>query len=158
MTDTAEVVDIKTKLQPINRACFGAAAHRYNTWDAEVNEKLTKADLTNETLWINMAPSLRAGDEIRVRAMDGSFVALLYVSFKYGNQVTTQLLWLAKVDTSKSTAPSNTDQLGDYTVKQRGQQGWCLIQVSTDDVIATNLGNKSDALKALEQHVRAINS
>jgi hypothetical protein len=146
----------KQPLQPIPRANFGAAAHRFNVWDAEVSEDLSRKDLTNDILWVNMAPSLRVGDEIRVRAADGSFIGLLYVSFKHGNQVVTHLLWLAHPEAHKGEGEFNTDQIGDYTVKQRGQEGWCLIQVSTGHVIGSKLGNKSDALKALEQHIRAL--
>lgn len=145
-------------LQPINRSQFGAASHRYNTWDATVIADLSKDDLTSERLWVNLAPQLRAGDEIRVQADDGSFVGLLYVSFKYGNQVTTHLLWLARPNVKKIEANVNTDVMGDYTVKQRGQEGWCLVQVSTGHVLKTSLGSKADALKELEQHIRALNS
>lgn len=145
-----------TKIQPINRQQYGLAAHRYNMWDAEVPASLGKDDLANEMLWVNMAPNIRTGDEIRVRADDGSFVAQLYVSFKYGNKVTTQVLWMTKVKQAEGVENLDTDRIGDFTIKQRGQQGWCLMQVSTGDVIKSNLGNKSDALRELEQHARAI--
>ena len=143
----------KNKIQPINRAEFGLAEHRYNRFDATVPAKLTNKDLQSPDLWVNLAAKVRPGNEIRACADDDSWVALLYVTYSSGNQLRAKVVYrvdLEKVDRGVETAQ------GDYDIKLRGPKKWCIIQISTGDIKKDMIPTQLEAMKEMTDLVKAL--
>lgn len=142
------------QVEPLRTSEFGLASHRFQQFDATAKPELTREDLENPTLWQHVAPRINPGDEIRVRAEDDSWVALLHVTYSAGNQIRVKLVYsqvLEKVN------PDDIEQQSSlYEVKQKGVKKWCIIQKDNGDIIEELIPTKLEALKQLDDLERAL--
>lgn len=138
----------------IRRGEFGLARHRYETHDATVDAGLKKTQLTDRRLWVNVAPSLTVGDEIRVRASDDSFVGRLYVMFVSGSDTRMKLMDYTQLE--KIDFDSLADAAGGYEVKHKGNRKYAIVNSNTGEVVQQDIPSKLDAQKALSDYLRAL--
>ena len=142
------------KIEPLRRGDCGFAHHRYQRYDATVKPGTTKEQLVDPELWVNVATPMNPGDEIRVRADDDSFTALLHVTYSVGNKVRLKLIYLAELD--EVDYDEMHESTSDYEIKMRGQMKWCIVQKSTGDVIKELIPTKLEAEKELDQLLKAL--
>lgn len=136
---------------PIKQADYMLAQHSFRSHSVTVSSKLTSENLQDPMLWVNIAPNIRFGDEIRAIADDGSFMVYLYVAAASGNHI--QVKPFIGIDTpTEELAESRSE----YFIKQRGVKKWCVIQRSTGDVILEGIDNKAKAEKELQDLQRAL--
>ena len=141
------------KAEPLNRANFGLALHRYQTYDATVNPLLTDKQLESGDLWVHVAPQMRCGDEVRVRAEDDSFVGLLHVTYAVGNTVRLKMVYRTKME---AVDHELLEKEGPYSIKQRGPKKWCIIKNDTGDIIKELIPTQVQAVKELDDYNRAL--
>jgi len=141
-------------MDALRREDFGLAQHRYQQFDATVSAQLTDAQLEDPTLWVNVAAKMNPGDEIRVRADDDSFVALLHVTYSVGTRVRVKMVYRSKLEVVDYSKEPNI--AGVYEVKQRGVKKWCLMEVATGKCIEELIPTQALAYKALEDLQRAM--
>lgn len=140
-----------TKVTPIKGKEFQTAEHRYSRFDCVVPMGVTKNDLENPGLWVNVAPRLRMFDEVRVVAEDHSFVAYLIVTFSQGTDARLKIIGGADLDGEEIDIPASK-----YEIKLRGPLKWCLMNNETGECIKDGIPKKSDAYRELEDYVAAL--
>ena len=105
---------------------------------------------------MNLADSVRPGDNLDCLADDFSFSAKLIVTHVTGRQVSVRLLYRAELD---HVNPHLKEVAGSpFIVEQRHGKKWCLIERETGHIIIDNLATQAVAYKALEDHMKALNS
>jgi hypothetical protein len=92
-------------------------------------------------------------DEIRAIAEDGSFVADLIVIYKFGNQVKVQVKQFTQLEQIDYSTESG---MGRYSVKQRGQSKWCIVDSDSGAVIEQNIATQTLALKRLTEFLSTL--
>lgn len=142
------------KLEPLRRGDFGLAGHRYQQFDATVKSDLTLKDLENPELWVNVATKVNPGDEIRVRAEDDSFVALLHVTYSVGSQIRLKLVYGTELEAVDYDAMHESSSV--YELKMRGPKKWCIIQKETGDIVKELIPTQLEAQKELADLERAL--
>lgn len=147
------MADIEKKLEPLRpQNNFGLAKARYRQFDAMVPASVTLEDLTNPTLWTNIAAQVKPGDEIRVTVEDYSFVALLHVTYASGNQLRVKVVYASKLDDVSGV--HNADEL--YEAKLKGPRKWCVVEKATGTVIQELIPTQIAALKEIDDLKRAL--
>lgn len=140
----------------IKTSDFGLAMHKMRQFTAEVPGTLSPEDLENPELWAHVAPQLRTGDEVRVLADDQSFVAYMICTHSAGSLVRMKTMHGYELEKVDHAALEN--QTGDLVIKQRGVKKWCIVQLSTGDVIKEGIPTQSKAMRELEDYQRALAS
>lgn len=142
------------KTEPLRLTEFGLAAHKYQLHNAVVPEGTTNETLQDPLFWANVRHKVRGHDEIRVVAEDGSFTALLLVSYADQFQVIAKIVW--RVDLEATNPAELSTAQSRYIVKVCGSLGWCLVDTETDTKLKTKLPSQSIAHRELEEHLRAL--
>jgi hypothetical protein len=143
-----------TKTEPLRRSEFGNAEHRFQRFDAIVPPQTTTEQLESPDLWVNVATSMRPGDEVRVRADDDSFVALLHVTYSVGTNIRLKLIYRAAMEEVDYDAMNEITS--DYEIKLRGVKKWCVIHKTTGDVIKELIATQKEALTELDDLQKAL--
>jgi hypothetical protein len=141
-------------IEPIQRGSFGLASHRFQQFDSMVRAGTTKEQLTDPALWVNVATKMNPGDEVRVRAEDDSFVALLHVTYTVGNQVRLHLL--SYHDMEAVDYDTMHKSVSKFELKMRGQQKWCIMDKESGDVIKSLIPTQLEAQQELADLERAL--
>lgn len=142
------------KIDPIRRSEFGLSAHRYQSFDVEISSKIDRTKLTDPALWVNVAPSIRVGDEIRVRTIDDSFYARLYCTYSYGSAIRLHTLYTVNLDGVDRKRLD--DENCDYEIKQRGIKKWCILNKSTGEVMEEMIPTQGDANKRMQELIKIL--
>lgn len=142
------------KIDPLRRSEFGNAEHCFQRFDAIVPAQIKREELEDPQLWVNVASMMNPGDEVRARADDDSFVALLHVTYSVGNKVRLKMVYQVELESvdydemHKSTT--------DYEIKQRGPKKWCIVQMSTGEVIKELIPTQQEAMRELNDLLVAL--
>lgn len=140
-------------MQPINLTRFGLLAHRAQVFQAETPPGLSNDELTNPELWTSVGPRCRPGDQIRCLAEDYSYEALLTVTYSAGQRMRVKLIWRQTLDEVPET---DEEENAPFFVKQRGVEKWCIIERATGEVKVKDIPTKLEAMKYLEDYLRAL--
>lgn len=146
----------KLKTEALRTSEFGLMSHKVTQFSANVPGHLTKAELEDPDLWVNVANKMIMGSEVRCLADDMSFVAYGVCTFSQGSTAKVKIISLHKLDVVDSNEQAG--QMGDYMIKMRGPKKWCLIQVSTGDVIKEGIATQTFAMKEMEDYIQALRS
>jgi len=141
-----------TKVTPIKPAEFQTAEHRYCRFDCQVPLGVTKDDLENPGLWVNIAPRLKMFDEVRVVAEDHSFVAYLIVTFSQGTDARLKITGGADLAGDEEIEIPTSK----YEIKLRGPKKWCIMNNENGDVIKEGIPKQADAYRELEDYIAAM--
>ena len=140
-------------MTPIKSAEFQTAEHRFRRFDCTVSSSIKKEDLEDPALWVNVAPKLNQGDEVRVIADDYSFIAYLLVTFSRGTDARLKIisgLDLLEEDEEPTEVESK------YDIKLKGQLKYCLINKETGENIKENIPTKAEAYRELDDYLKAL--
>jgi len=141
-----------TKVAPIKNKEFQTAEHRYCRFDCQAPLGVTKDDLENPGLWVNVAPRLKMFDEVRVVAEDHSFVAYLIVTFSQGTDARLKIVGGADLVGDEEIEI----QTSKYEIKLRGPKKWCIMNNENGDVIKEGIPKQADAYRELEDYIAAM--
>jgi Tfp pilus assembly protein PilV len=144
-----------TTIEPLRKDDgFGAAEHKYQRFSATVPHNITEKQVESPEFWVNVASHFRAGDEVRVRADDDSFIALLHVTYANGNQVRLKTVYKTAMEAVDHDA-LNQEQ-GDFKVQLMGVKKWCIRQISTAENVKENIPTQLEAMKELADYQKAL--
>ena len=141
-------------IEPLRRSEFGNAEHRFQRFDALVPAQTTTEQLETPELWVNVATMLNPGDEVRARAEDDSFVALLHVTYSVGTNIRLKLIYKAEMDEVDYDEMHKADS--DYEIKMRGVKKWCVIHIPTGEVIKELIPTQKEAVIELDDLLKAL--
>lgn len=146
---------VEKQIFPVKITDFQRAEHRYARHDCIVPNGLTKKDLENPELWVNVAPQLNKGfgfDEIRAVSMDESLVAYLIVTFSQGTDARLKVINIVELEpVGEIDAPQ-----GKYDVKLLGVKKYVLFNTITGEHIKTGIATKVEAYKELDDYLKAL--
>lgn len=144
----------KLNTEALRPSEFGLVSHMISQFNANVPGHLTKADLENPDLWVNVANKLIMGSEVRCLADDMSFVAYGICTFAQGSTAKIKIITTHKLDAVDYEAMSG--EAGDYEAKLRGPKKWCIVQKSTGDVIKEGMATQLVAMQELKDYEKAL--
>jgi hypothetical protein len=139
------------KLEPIRISDYALAEHGFRRHSVMVRAGVGKDDITNPVLYEHIARNLRFGDEVRILHEEMEWYAMVLVTYASGTDIRVLVLNFVPCDEVKVEP-----QTDDYDVRHRGPRNWCLIKISTGEVIRDNLPNKAAAMKELAEHRTAM--
>lgn len=108
-------------------------------------------DVENPALYSNIASRVPIESEIRLNAEDGSFVAWVYVSYSYGNDLRAHLIHSIQLD--DVTGESNSSN---YEAKLCGRDKWCIIDTRDGSRLKQNIATKIQCLQDIADHETAM--
>lgn len=146
----------KLKIEALRPSEFGLVSHKVTQFSADVPGGLSKTDLENPDLWVNVANKIIMGSEVRCLADDMSFVAYGICTFAQGSTVKIKIITMHKLDAVDYDEMSG--EAGDYELKLRGPKKWCIVQKSTGDVIKEDMATQLIAMKELKDYEQALRS
>jgi len=135
---------------PLRRSDVQVLGTNFIIFGAVVPNVIPKDKITDPKLWVNVAAKLMVGSEVRVTDIDSSFMARLYVTYASQHDIRVHVLEYHVFET-----PSDTDE-GDYYLKQRGQQKWCIMKKGNSDPVQTNIASKHEAERQLEEYLKTL--
>lgn len=144
------------KIDALRTGEFGLMSHKVSQFNANVSGALSKADLENPDLWVNVANKMVMGSEVRCLADDMSFVAQGICTFAQGSTAKIKIISMHKLDVVESDV--KVGEMGDYMIKMRGPKKWCLIQKTTGDIIKEGIATQTFAMKEMEDYIKALRS
>lgn len=112
---------------------------------------MTKAELINPSLWVNVASKMQMNDEIRVVDEDGSMMARLFVTYANGHDIRLRVLEHQVFETEDVKEPEE-----EYFIKQRGTHKWCLMKRDQADPIYSGIATKHEAEKQKYEYMNAL--
>lgn len=141
------------KVPNVLRTDWGVATHRRRDYDCTLPKEAVKEDLEKPGLWNHVAGQLSMWDTIRAVANDGSFVAELIVTYKFGSQAKCQITSFTELQSVNVAAASG---IGRYECKQRGQEKWCILDRKTGEVVRKGIPSQTLALKELSDFLSTL--
>lgn len=136
----------KNTIAPVRPTDFQLAEHRMRRFDTVINADL-KDQVENPALWVNVAPKINIGDEIRIVADNLSWVAYAICLHSAGSQVKLKVLHGYELEDVEKL-----NQTGSmYIVKQRGVRKWCIQDVRTGEWIREEISTQAEALKEVNE-------
>jgi hypothetical protein len=122
---------------------FKLAEHARNVW--HVTAKVPFEDVLKPEYWVHVASNLRAFDEIIINADDGSFHAVLLVSYVQGKVIKLVPLLHKELNEPEADAPLPEG----YAIKWGGRAAWRVIRLSDGAVIQDGFASKELAQQYL---------
>ena len=136
--------------QPLKRTDVQVLGTNYLIYGANVPKVLSKKELVDPALWVNVASRLTMGCEIRVTDNDCSFMARLYITYANQHDVRLHLLEYHVFETESATVD------GEYYVKQRGVHKWCVMRKEYPDPIQKDIATKHEAERQLDEYLKTL--
>ena len=136
--------------QPLKRSDVQVFGTNYMVFGAVVPKVLSKRELTDPELWVNVASKLTMGCEIRVSDVDCSFMARVFITYANQHDIRVHVLEHHVFET-----PSEINS-GEYYVKQRGVHKWCLMRKDHPDPIQKDIASKHDAERQLDEYLQTL--
>jgi len=152
----AKVSKLKQKINPLNRGFFGADQHKVPRFNADVDGKLSKDDLENPDLWVNVASGMVMGCEVRCIADDMSFIANGVCTFAQGSTAKIKIYNFVELD--KVDYDAVTDEASKFITKLRGPRKWCVVNDETGEVIYEDIPTQLEAMRELTDYQKALRS
>jgi hypothetical protein len=127
----------------------------FPTWAANAELGTTKEDLLKPAFWAHVAPKLRPGAIVLVRAEDNSFFAQLFVVDSGRTWAKMHILLFVEMDAVASPEIPSGD--GEFTVKWAGPQAkFRVTRVSDKAVMKDGFPNKNEADKWIIDYQKAL--
>lgn len=139
----------------IRRTDFHLMTHAVQQFHAVVPNDITPEELVDSRFWSNVRAKLNTFSHINVITEDGENFGLFIVQAMDDISVKVGCVYWESIEGAKETNETK-DAEDRYVVKQRGQLGWCVVDLKEDRNVATNLNTKSQAQRALEEHRLAM--
>ena len=131
---------------------FGLAQHEYQQFHATVHShRKTEELLTEPSYWAHVAGKMQMGSEIRVLATDLSWRAVLICTFSQGTVVRLKLIDFTQLDDVEVDVQND-----DYEVRLRGMRKWSIVKKDTAEIVQEDIPTKAEAIKALQDFIRAL--
>lgn len=144
-----------SKINPLQRhaSAFGLAAHQYRQFHATVPDGTTVDELKSPDFWALVKNDLSQYCEIRCVSTDGSFYALVLITYVDAISAIPRVLFAFKEEPISPTAHAQQQQR--FYAERRGNLGWCVIDRETNKPLRERLANQSDAIREIEELARA---
>lgn len=139
---------------PINREMFGEMRHTTTDFNAVVRAGTTERDLEDPKFWVNVAAKMKTHDMIRVVAEDSSFMGMFLVHSKDAFGVVIRKIYMVALEPPPHLEAAAAQKR--YEVKHRGHLKWCVFDNEAKKNVKEGLANQSDAMRELEELVRAL--
>lgn len=131
---------------------FGLAQHEYQQFHATIHpHRNTEELLTEPSYWAHVAGKMQMGCEIRCLAEDFSWRATLVCTFAQGTVVRLKLIDFTPLDHVEVDVQND-----DYEVKLRGMRKWSIVKKDTGEVVQEDIATKAEAIKSLQDFIRAL--
>lgn len=140
------------QLAPGDFALFEHVSTRY---DALVALGVGPEQLENPAYWAHHAVKLRPMDEIRARAVDGTWVAKLIVLDSSRTWAKVKMIALDRLTTgdqalTQASAAERAAFIAGHEITLRGPHKWCVVRKQDKAVVQEDLGSKAAAAAWLE--------
>ena len=138
---------------------FEQASQRY---DAEIAIGVKPEELLKPAFWAHHALKLRPWDEIRARAVDGTWTANYVVldtsrTFARVHQLSLHRLTTGQVAETQASEQEVTAYIAEHDIRYRGSHKFSIVRKADAAIVEEGLATKADAEKRLEtiarQHV-----
>lgn len=141
-----------------NLAPLDYASTRY---DARIPVGVSKDDILRPEFWAHHAKDLRPFDEIRARAVDGSWVSYLMVldcsrTWARVMQMSHFNLTTSDVSLTQSSENEVAAMVAAHEVRYRGAAKFSVIRKSDEALIKEGIASKIEAQAWLEDHARKM--
>ena len=136
--------------QPLKRTDVQVLGTNYLIYGANVPKVMSKKELVDPALWVNVAQRLTMGCEIRVTDNDCSFMARLYITYANQHDVRLHLLEYHVFETESVV------ESVEYEIRQRGVHKWCLMRKDHPDPIQSGIATKHEAEKQLDEYLKTL--
>lgn len=144
------------KIKPLYSGDFGAIEHKVPRFNADVPGALTKDDLENPDLWVNVARGMTMGSEIRCIADDMSFVAFGVCTFVQGSMAKIKIYGFHELD--KVNYDEIADPASKFETKFRGPKKWSIINKDTGEIVREDIQDQVTAVRELSDYQKALRS
>lgn len=138
---------------PLNRQQFGLTEHAVKHFHATVPAGTTTEQLEHPHFWSNVRQQMGVFARIEVTADDGSFVALLVVQGIDDFGVFVKQVY--KIDLKEVAHVDQVAAQKRYVVQNKGQLKWCVVDTMEKINIKEGITRESDAVRELEEFIRA---
>lgn len=135
---------------PLKRTDVQVLGTNYLIYGANVPKVMSKKELVDPTLWVNVASRLTMGCEIRVTDVDCSFMARLYITYANQHDVRLHLLEYHVFETASDI------ESDEYEIRQRGVHKWCIMRKDHPNPIQSNIATKHEAEKQLTEYLQTL--
>lgn len=125
-------------------------------WTADIVHAHTLDDILKPDYWANVTSTqpIKAGDEIKAWAEDGSWLARLFVRDKADKWAKVALLNHHKFDLADQDVERAT---AEYVTLYRGRiQKHCVVRIKDNAIIKEGFGSDAEARIAMAEHVKAM--
>lgn len=158
MPETQDKEKALPQLAPGDFVLFEHVSTRY---DALIAQGVTPEQLGNPAFWAHHAVKMRPMDEIRARAMDGSWIADLVVTDCSRTWAKVSLramhhLTTADVALTEASIAERKAFIDGHELVLRGQHKWCVVRKQDRVVVQEDLGTKAAAAAWLEALAKNI--
>ena len=143
--------EVKTKLPAARESELKSAAHAIPSFQIVLPRGVEIDDVTDPALYTNVARRIPAESEIRLVAEDGSFVAWVYVSYSYGNDLRCHLIKHLVIEDVKMGEVSET-----FSAKLCGRDRWCIVDNRDGSRVKQNIANKMLCLQEIIDYEKAL--
>jgi hypothetical protein len=148
----------QVQLPPNNLQLFESVSTRY---DAEIPQGVAPEHLLEPAFWAHQAVKLRPMDEIRARAIDGTWVGTYVVldcsrTWARVRQLSFSRLTTGEVAETQASEQAVRDYIAGHNVAFRGaQHKWSITRKADKAVIEEGIAEKDEATKRLEALARS---
>lgn len=133
---------------------FASAVHAHNTWTAMIPAGVTLNDILKDpNYFAHVASQIRVGDEIRLVAEEGTWVAWLYVAFVNGKHIVASLRQELKLDTNFESRDELRER---FVVKLCGPLKYCIMDQETGQRVREGIENEVAARRQLDDYIKAL--
>ncbi len=136
--------------QPLKRSDVQVFGTNYMVFGAIVPKVLTKKEIVDPELWVNVASKLTMGCEIRVSDADCSFMARVFITYANQHDIRLHILEYHVFETASVTVED------EYYVKQRGVHKWCVMRQKYPDPIQKDIATKHEAERQLDEYLKTL--
>lgn len=145
----------KIKIAPVAPKDFKFAEHAYRSFSASVDPSY-KEKLEDPALWVNVAPKINIGDEIRILSDDLSWVAYGICLNAQGSQVKFRITKGFDLDAVADEDGNLND--APFLAKQRGQKKWCIQDTTTGDWIREGISTQAECYREIDELIKIMGS
>lgn len=146
-------VEILAKIEPLRPSRFALGEHAFNTYNALVVEGVTLQDiLDSKNYFAHVSRKLRVGDEVRLLAEDGTWIARLYVRHADGSDIRVHPI--DHVSFEDKIEP--TDVHEGYRIDLCGPKKFCIRNADDGSIIKEGIPTRVEAQRELNDLITAL--
>lgn len=145
--------NLKPQLEAIRPADFALMAHKNQTFTCVLPTGVTKEDIENPELYVNIARKVAIADEIRVIAEDMSFVAWVIVTAAFGgSDIRVRVTHGCDLDDVEDLKMPEER----YQIKMRGMKKWSIIDIRDGAIIKEGIATQKEAQNERDDYIKAL--